>query len=870
MKKAFILFVLLVFLVCIFDPGYCAEYYGIQIASFKSRSLACENVRSLITKGYDCYYRRVSVSGKGQWYVVYVGKYRDRGEALRDGRVMKKEGALDNIIIRVVPTETATASVIKRDRRSSAEPPSQDKMRDKTNNTTNDKMKNNSAKAGNLRKENISDPAPDVYRQEVKKDEPPSLAVTAKSENPHLPPFVKGGNDKVPPLEKLRNDKSPAFDKGGMGEFSDKGHPENSIYLSAMNDFETGRYKKALGKFEEILRQDQLGPDRKEEVLRNLAHCHYFLGEMGSAGDLRNAVDYYKIIVRDYSSNKENATALYRLAGSYINLKFWHEAMGTLETLCSKYPESSYIPDSVFEMGEILYRMQRFDGAIEKFKKYLRNFPNEKYAKRAFFNIGDCYSQMKQFDSAQVWYGDALEKWLGLENVPKDYLLKLGHRYFQAGSYDNAVDAFFVYMNLFPDDEQDRNVLYAIARSFVEMDQFFPALMMLGRLLEKYPGSREAMEGAVIMANIGVKEPGIKAPVFMNVKGMNNYLDPLKTYDDILAKFPLNEMTEGLLYQKGYALWKNKRYKDSFDVYTLLLRQFPDGKYGVMTKKNLVLIADFLVDEYYSKGDYVAVSDIYFKVFEGGAVECGNFKTGLKIGNSLEELTLRDDAMGVYRKLVGNCRDENDKIRVILAMARIDYKKGDYKEAEKRLRSTLLKRSPEVDPGMLMRAKRITGDIYYKRGGFEKAASVYSNVLGSDGAVIYRDYADTLMEMNLYSSAAVNYRKAVEKYDKSDKEGADNVIVDSYAGLGNCYYRDGKYEQAVTMYKKSLSEGGQNLWALYHMGIGYFKSENIPMAEKTFTELKEKGGESFWSYVVDYFMDDNNWTERYREYLAES
>ena len=673
-------------------------------------------------------------------------------------------------------------------------------------------------------------------------------AAATKHENPPLPPFVKGG----------------------IREFSDKGHPENNIYLSAMNDFETGRYKKALGKFEEILRQDQLGPDRKEEVLRIIAHCHYFLGKTGNARDLRSAVDYYKIIVRDYPSNKENATALYRLAGSYINLKFWYEAIGTLETLCLKYPDSSYIPDSVFEMGEILHRVRRFDRAIERFKEYLRNFPNEKYAKRAFFSIGDCYSQMKQFDSAQVWYSDALKRWPDLENVPKDYLLELGHHYFQAGNYDNAVDAFFVYMNLFPDDEQDRNVLYAIARSFVEMDQLSPALMMLGRLLEKYPGSREAMEGAAIMANIGVKEPGLKAPVFMNMKGMNNYLDPLKTYDDMLAKFPLNEMTEGLLYQKGYALWKNKRYKDSFDVYTLLLRQFPDGKYRVMTKKNLVLIAGLLVDEYYSRGDYIAVSDIYFNAFEGGAVECGNFKTCLKIGDSLEELTLRDDAMGVYRKLVGNCRDENDKIRVILAMAGIDYKRGNYKETEKRLRPELLKISPEVYPEMLMSAKKMTGDVYYKKGLFEKAASVYSNVLGSDGAVIYRDYADTLMEMNLYSSAAVNYRKAVEKYDKSDKEGADDVIIDSYAGLGDCYYRDGKYKQAAAMYKKSLNEGGQDFWVLYHMGLGYFKSENIPMAEKTFTELKEKGGESFWADIVDYFVDDNNWTEKYGGYLAES
>ncbi|MBE9547545.1 MAG: tetratricopeptide repeat protein, partial [Proteobacteria bacterium] len=580
MKKIFVLSILLILLVCTADSGcYAADVCSIHIASYKNHGKAVANVASLKAKGYPAFYKKVDISGKGRWYRVYVGKYKSGAEALRVGKKLKRDGVIDYFKIQIV-----------------------------------------SAKAADEAREIHTQPLPldekKVAAEGEKKVVPADEKEVAAEDEKKLLPAV--GEKKAVSVDKKKitaarvviprvKPVSPVV-RRKLKEA--KSSVEDNLYSSAMDDFKSGEYKEALGKFKEILQQGPLRTGRKEKVLRRLADCHYFLAEKGDSRDYLRAVDHYKKIIRDYPSSKENVTALYRLAGSYMNLKFYYESIDVLETLCSKYPESSYVPESIFEMGRMLYKIGKFREAIEKFKEYIKKFPDGKHIRMAFFRIGDCYSQMQQFDEAEIWYRDAVKRWPDLGDVPKDSLLKLGFDYFRSGRHQGAVEALFVHMNLYPDDEENRKVIYTIVNSFVAMNQFPAALMMSSQLIERYPESQEAVESEIIMANIGVKEPGIRAPLFM--KGVQNYLNPLKTYDDMLTRFPFGEMNEGLLYQKGYALWKESRYKKSFDIYAHLLKQFPYGKYEKMSKKNLASIAEILVDKHYSKGDYLAVSDIYF------------------------------------------------------------------------------------------------------------------------------------------------------------------------------------------------------------------------------------------------------------------
>jgi len=667
----------------------------------------------------------------------------------------------------------------------------------------------------------------------------------------------------------------------------------NTLYDQSMNDFHSGRYSDALDRLRTVLQQEPDDSPRKEKVFRCIADCYFFLGIKGNNEDLLKAIDLYKNILHKYpGSRDENATALYRVANSYAALNFYYEAKREYENLYALYPQSPYMPESLFRMGEMLYKTKKFGDAAEKFEQYVNKFPVGQYIKTAYFSIGDCYSQSHQEEIAERWYRDALKKWPDLGNIPEDILLNLGFHYFKSQKYHDTLKIFFFYINVYPDRENYKEVLFVIARSFMELDQLPLSIKMFSLLTEKFPNSREATESAIIMANIGVKKPGMKLPRYFY--GMQNYQDPLKTYNDILTKYPSGDYAQELLFQKGYVLYKNGRHKESFDTYGRLLSQFPQGKYKGEASKYFLATADWVVNENYAKGDYPAVSEIYFKSRENGLISGDNFKMAFNMGDSLRRVGLYDEAMEVFEKLLKTCGSAADRNKIVLTIADVDCERGNYENVERLLQQLLVAQSesdgrlashrrkgrypgkvvvkPIVSEGNIHKhVNRILGNVYFKKGLLDKAAQAYAKVLdsgeGFEGmAMVYRNYAECLKATNSLPLAKVNYQKAIEVYNRESQKYPIKIMIDSYRGLGDCLFEEKKYLEAISMYKQSLTKldkHTEGLWSIYNMGRGFSELKNTEMVDKTFSDLKNKGGEGFWSTLADYALREYSWNEKY-------
>jgi TolA-binding protein len=667
----------------------------------------------------------------------------------------------------------------------------------------------------------------------------------------------------------------------------------NSLYDQAMGDFQRGGYAEALEKFKIVLQQEPGESGKKEKVMRSMAECHYFLGTKGNKNNLLNAADLYKNIVQRYpDARDDNAVALYRIANSYAALDFYYEAKREFENLYAKYPDSHYVPEITFRMGEMLYKARKFDESAPKFEEYVRKFPAGEYSKTAYFSLGDCYSQMHQEEIADKWYSDALNKWPELDSIPEDVLLNVGYHYFRSMKYSDALKIFFFYVNVFPEKESNKEVLFAIARSFIELDQIPLSLKIFSLLIEKFPNSREATESAIIMANLGVKRPKMRLPSYF--QGMQNYQDPLKTYNDLLAGSPSGDYVEELLFQKGCLLYKNGRHKESFDTYALLLSRFPNGRYKGEVTKYFMISTDRIVDENYVSGDYLAVSEIYFKSREHGLITGDHFKVAYSMGDSLRRIGLYDEAAEVFEKLLKTSGSIADRNKILLAIADIDCERRNYDNVERILqrlsvtpqekdqrltrssRQTKSQGNAMVKPSspdghVQLHVNRILGNVFFKKGLFDKAASAYARVLaygeGIEGmAEVYLKNADCLKAMNSLDAAMASYRKAIEVYNGESKKYSVDVLIASYRGLGDCLSEKKEYQEAISMYRQSASHLGgraEGLWSLYGMGKGYAGLKNSEMADKTFSELKNKGGEGFWSNLADYALREYSWNEKY-------
>jgi len=786
------------------------EHCGFYVVSspYKNFDEAAALVDSLRAHGYDPFCKTVNIPKKGERCRVFVKEYRDRIGALLAGKKLREDGVIKSFI--VLKTEPEDKRTVPRE------------------------------STGTENNKNI----------------PPPPAST-KIENPAVPPapaLTKGKTDSPnteeiePPHKACKAEADPGLQAGGKP------------YDNAMVEFTAGRYEDALGKFKEIVKTE-----KNETVLRRIADCCYLLGKKGDNGYLSKAVDRYRNIIRNYpDSRKENAQAVYRLAGSYSLLNLYYEALTEFENLCSKYPGSDYVPESLYMIGEMYYRTRNNSEAIGKFKEYIKRFPNGKHVSAAYFGVGDCYSRMRQFNDADVWYGDALEKWPALEDIQEDTLSNLGSHWFQTGKYDDALRVLFVYLNLFPDGKHCRDALYAIARSFEETSQWALALKTLSLVVERYPGSREARRSALTMANIGVLYPEIKLPVQIFPE-MDYYEAPIAAYDKMAGKLSDLDLEEELLFRKGEALIKRGEHWEAFDNYRILLDKFPYGTYREEGEKNLVLSAGQLIDDYCSKKDYAAVLDVYFNSDRDVLFRSGDFDMLLRIGNSLRKVGLADHASGFFGEMINVFGKDKRIGKLFLAIAEVDYSGEHYKDAKKRLKG-LLKGKSGADKRTVASAGKLMGDISYKEGLFREAAGFYSEVLGpeagvEDIAAVRKKYADSLRRMGYYSSALINYERVLKKCKGKAQKCPIPVVMGSYEGAGDCLYGKGKYQQAILMYEQSMkgiSEGKQNMWTIINLARGYANLGNKPASDKLFSSLKGESGDEFSSRVAEYYATDKN------------
>ena len=133
-------------------------------------------------------------------------------------------------------------------------------------------------------------------------------------------------------------------------------------------------------------------------------------------------------------------------------------------------------------------------------------------------------------------------------------------------------------------------------------------------------------------------------------------------------------------------------------------------------------------------------------------------------------------------------------------------------------------------------------------------------------AEVYLKNADCLKAINSLDAAMVSYRKAIEDYNRESKKYSIDVLAASYRGLGDCLFEKKDYAEAISMYRQSASHLGgraEGLWSLYGMGKGYAGLKNSEMADKVFSELKNKGGEGFWSNLADYAMREYGRDEKF-------
>jgi tetratricopeptide (TPR) repeat protein len=789
--------------------------YTVHCASYQMAGKASDDVQKLVSLGYPAFYSEVEIKGKGKWFRVYAGKFDNKKKAILLAETLKKNKLVSDYLI----FNLSTYNLV---------PPKQDKKLSIT---------------------------------PLKKKKSPTVETKDVDKSTQKPPAL------IEEKYQAKNERA----KTAIKEI-DEPSSGHSLYDQALSEMKQKNYLKALATLKEFIAREDTKNEWGERALRHMADCHYYLGEKGSKDNLLFAVEFYKNILQSFPDpKKENASTYYRLAKTYDYLKFYPESIKNYEYLISKYTNSSYASEAAFRIGELNYKNGKHNQAIEKLTAYLIKNRGGDYAKQAFYLIADCYYKTKQSASAEVWFRDAQKKWPDLIDIPEEVIMDLGVHKYSLRRYDEAINAFSFYANMNSKDEKLKEVLMLLANSYKAADQISAALTILNLIIDKYPESKEATESIMLMATLGLEKPGVK--VVSSLNNINYYKQPIDAYDTILMKNPAGEIAESATLKKADALQKLQRNKKAADIYLEFLNMYPQSKMADEARAGFKKASAGLIDDYFAKKDYLAVAYIYFKAYKAVPVQADEYKQLSKIALSLKELGLTEDYLNLLTDYKKVGKDEQILNSVMLDIAEGQMAQAKYDEAQKTL-DELISRPSVKGTGLIAEIRKNQATISYRKGLYDKAISNYDAVVRSgqnikDPAQAYSQYASSLNQQKENSLALQNYLIAV-KYFNQDKNTDANQGA-AYKEIGDLYFKAKNFQSGLEMYTSALNKSTDpelKSWSQYYIGKSYLKMDKNVDAQKTFTEIKNQSGpDGFWTKVVDYYVEDQKWWEKYGERL---
>jgi TolA-binding protein len=881
--------------------------YTVHSSSYKVQQQAAADVKNLVAMGYDAFFIQVDVKSKGKWFRVYVGKYDSKEKARLVAEEMMKKKVISEYFIfpvsadqdiqdkgkkisrenlsRSVHPEKKIVVIANIDSKRYHLPGMPFYNKVKKHHRVLFNSEEEAIKAGYYKAGGSS-----TLQLQAKQAEPAIDKKKARSGHVEIGqkkqpnPIIEKQNviitktktaekvQQIPHALVLKKESDKAKKTEPIPAEIEEANSGLPLYDKALGELKEKNYEKALVTFKEFVARDDTTNELGERALRHMADCHFFLGEKGSKEHLAIAVQFYKNTLQSFpDEKKENALTYFRLAKTYEYLKNNSDALKNYENLLIKYPNAAYVSEASFKIGELLHQTGKFNQAADKLIAYLIKYRGGSFAKQAFYLVADCHYKMQQSASAEIWFRDAQKKWPDLTGIPKNVVTDMGQHKFSLRRYDEAINVYSFFANLYPDDEKLKEVLLLLANAYKAATQVSAALTIYNLIIDRYPESKEAQESIMAMASLGIDKPGVK--IFSALRNIHYYRNPLEAYNILLMKNPTREIAQIALLRKGDALHKLKQDKKAADVYLEFLNLYPQSKLVNDAQKGLKLASITLIDEYYHKKDYLAVADIYFKAYRAVPLQADEYDIVNKIAISLKENNLTDDYVKLLKDYKNVSKDDKITSNVMFSIAEGEMTRNNYDEAEK-IFGELMAQQAIKKTTLMSAIRKDLAEIAYRKGLYDKAITEFDAVVKSgqdikNPGLTFWHYAASLKAKNENTRSLQNYLKAVE-YLSQDKPPAMG-FGEAYKETGDLYFKDNNFKNSLDMYNKALTRSSNpdlKSWSLFNVGQSYLKMDNNTEAKKKFDQIKtESGPEGFWTKIVDYYVDDQKWWDKYGEHL---
>jgi TolA-binding protein len=307
-------------------------------------------------------------------------------------------------------------------------------------------------------------------------------------------------------------------------------------------------YKNALNHFKTFESEStNIVPELMTDANNRIADCYYIITNYPMA------IRYYDKVI-EYGK----LSADYAMFQKGFSLGLMNDQKGKIEVLSSlagKFPNSSYVPNSIFERGRARLILEDFAKGEEDFNKVISSYPSSPFVPRSIVQLGLLYYNLGDNDKAIAQFKKVIENFKSTTEA-RDAMTGLRNTYVD----NNEVEAYFAYVKTLDgygdiNQAEKDSLLYTSAENLYITGKYDKASALFRNYLTEFPNGSFKLNAQFYLAE--------------SLRPAGNNDEALKLYEKV-AEEPNNQFIEQSLIAASAILFDKEDYSASLEYYEKL------------------------------------------------------------------------------------------------------------------------------------------------------------------------------------------------------------------------------------------------------------------------------------------------------------
>jgi len=495
--------------------------------------------------------------------------------------------------------------------------------------------------------------------------------------------------------------------------------------------------------------------------------------------ELDKSKDAFSEIDASNNLNSNTSGFLFGQAILHFRLDMFEESLAYYDQLINSYPDSDVMVQAYFGKAECLDNLERYDGAIESYRKVLEI--NSKQTKdedireivdRASYNLAWAYLKKGDFKSA-------IEEFRNVVSLSEDKTVKLsalcqiGDVYQDAKEYDKAIQIYDQILKDNPDSPYSDYVQFQLGYVLLKTEQIDSAILAF-RSLNKNFSSSSLLDDANFYLGYGYFQKG----------DFHNSMNQLQTF---LKAFPNSVYKDRASYLLGVSYYNLEKYKEAIGVFERIIKQFSHD--ADLVEKAEYDIADSLFQMGYEKKAIKRFNRFIDKYKDSGMSQDIIFW----LGQHYYRKDKFNESRKYFERIVRMFPEHDLAKKAQYEIGMTFFEEKNYNRAIRYFKELI---SQDSDTDIKVKAILAMGDLFLEQNKEDEAIEMYEDLMQNKSDLSKIGF---LRLADLYKNKR-EYGKAIEFYEKAKK----TMEKESYAAIqfeiAECFEEQHDFDAAVEAY----------------------------------------------------------------------